>query len=695
MPLKSLYVGIHSTSSRPPTISEVGRRTSIDSAESIDNEEEEEEDLNPELRDYIYRGEPEATADAYQDHLSSSRSDDNSEEPPPNRYSLTKGMSFLSYLLTAPRNSFSLDSRSKSNAALESQLSMRSMESSSPRSLVDKSEVMNSPVLTRVPELTDDELEQELDSWDFNPDGQDNISDTGRLSPVLEEDTKAESEDDAPIKRSPERDSLRFRVKSSTEEVRSIGHAATYPLDDHGGDENSMIVLGSEDEDVDLNRATSLRLEPNALDQPLKGWRSPNLTPNASTRTPFASLSHRNRSRNRSVSLSAEDMFLETELDLELDDWKVPAEIDHILEDINLTDPDVDPPLQLPLRPSSRPRPSAQPQIRRKESAAKSVASPSEEENSFYRDASEDSIPVREIIGRTDQSFASTSSNVSTNDLAAGLYEESKASFEAPPPPQLLSPSADIKFSTFSPFIRKPSMIFQQSNEDLSDGVKTPTREETLEQSGENKREFMESIRRGDAYHARLMLLNGQVGSDDFSAEEASKTILWCVQNLDKLDHAEDTLRLLIEGFHGDVNYRSMKSESGAPPIMLSLRRPDIGRFLMAKGADIFLKDRSGTHALAASISAKQSWLIEEFADSEQEEALFSDPDETKLREYVSWLVLAGYGTKLAKHINRGEITITAAQATILFSQCSENFASMKEPVETYELLERLMSSAL
>ena len=687
MPLKPLYVGIHSTSSRPPSISEVGRRSSIDSVESLD--EDEEEDLNPELRDYIYRGEPLATSDAYHDHIS--RSDDGVEEPAPNRYSLTKGMSFLSYLLTNPRGSFNLDSRSKSSANLDSQHSSRSLESS-PRSPVDKSDGLLSHPLTRVAEPTEDDLEKEFDGWDFKPESKDDISDTGRLSPVLEEDVKADSEDDVPINRSPGRDSLRFRVRNSLEDVRSIGRAVTYPFDDHGGDDNTFIDLNAE---FELNRTASLRLEPNDNDQPLKGWRSPNLTPNSSTRTPFASLTHRSSSRNRSFSLSAEDMFLESKLDLELDSWKVPAEIDHILEDINLTDLDVEPPLQLPLRSSSRPRPSAQPRLRRKESAVTSVDSPSEDESSFYRDASEDSIPIREIIGRPDRSFASTSSNVSTNDLAEGLYEESKAAYEVPPPPPLLSPSADIKFSTFSPFIRKPSMIFQQSNEDLSDGVKTPTREDCLEQTTNNKREFVESIRRGDAYHARLMLLNGQVDGDDFTPEEASKTILWCVQNLDKLAHAEDTLRLLVEGLHGDVNYRSVKSETGAPPIMLCLHRPDIGRLLMSKGADIFLKDRSGTHALAASVSGKRLWLIEEFADSDQEEALFSDPDETKLREYVSWLVLAGYGKKLAKHIDRGEITVSAAQATILFSQCSDNFASMKEPVETYELLERLMSSAL
>ena len=672
------------------------------------NDEDDEEDLNPELHDYIYRGETDATTtDAYQEHLSSSRSDDGVEAAPANRYSLTKGMSFLSYLLTNPRGSFNIDHRSKSSAALEGQVSPNSSEPSS-RVINDDGNASKSSSLPKANELTDEELERELDTWDFSAEGKDNISETGRLSPVFEEDIRADassSDEEAPVELSPNRDSIKgkspliFKVRSSSGDIKSISHAATYPLDDHGGDENTIIVLEpkispkSSDGMHDI-RATSLRLEPNVLDQTLKGWRSPNLTPNASTRTPFATLSRQSSSRNRSVSLTAEDIFLESELDLELDGWKVPVEIDHILEDMNLDNLDIEQPIVFPVKSNSRTRPSAQPNRRGTGNATKAVEFQSDEDNSFYRESSEDSIPIGDIVGRARLSSASTSSNVSTNDLREGLDEESKSAFERSHP-AIDSPSTDIKFSTFSPFIRKPSLIFQRSADDLSDGIRTPTREETVEDSMSTKRELIDSIRRGDAYHVRLMLLNGRVSAEDLIPEEASKTILWCVQNLEDLDHAEDTLRLLIESFNGDVNYRSIKSETGAPPLMHCIHRPDIGRFLMSKGADIFLKDRSGTNALAASITKNQTWLVEEFADSEQEASLFNDPDETKLREYVAWLVFAGYGTKLAKHISNGDVTISAAQATILFSQCSENFSNMKEPVETYELLERLMASAL
>jgi hypothetical protein len=156
-----------------------------------------------------------------------------------------------------------------------------------------------------------------------------------------------------------------------------------------------------------------------------------------------------------------------------------------------------------------------------------------------------------------------------------------------------------------------------------------------------------------------------------------------------------ETVRLLVETLHADVNYRDVKSGSGESALMLCVNKPDVGRYLLSKGADIFLKDRKGESAISATLTKQNLWLLEEYCDSEQETEMLGDSNETRLREYVSWLAFAGYATQLEKLIRRGDVMVTAAQATILMELCASNFKHMQEPVETYELLDKLMSTAL
>lgn len=152
-----------------------------------------------------------------------------------------------------------------------------------------------------------------------------------------------------------------------------------------------------------------------------------------------------------------------------------------------------------------------------------------------------------------------------------------------------------------------------------------------------------------------------------------------------------------MELFQANVNYQEIQSGQGEPPLLLCTDHnpPEIGRYLMSKGASIFAKDRSGVSPLSKTISKNKFWLVEEFFDSEEEKSLFVDSDETKLKEYVSWLFFAGYGSRIARFMREEGVTVSAAQAIIYFEQCAVNFKNMQEPVETYELLEKLMSSAL
>ena len=64
--------------------------------------------------------------------------------------------------------------------------------------------------------------------------------------------------------------------------------------------------------------------------------------------------------------------------------------------------------------------------------------------------------------------------------------------------------------------------------------------------------------------------------------------------------------------------------------------------------------------------------------------------NELLINKYVACLILGGYGTRALSLIKSGDAHITPNEATALFSICHGNFENMKEPVETFELLEYL-----
>jgi hypothetical protein len=705
LPLRPLYVGLHNTASKPPlpSIQEVGRRLSLDSADS----DSEEEDLNKEIREYFYQPEvhahPADNKGSYGHWRSSTDSADSGVSHESDRGALTKGMSFLSYLLATPRQSAGpLQRPSIFGDSLRGSLFGDSSRPSSERLSTDS---LGAAVKAKEPEVvtppplegkedsltplgamptTEEELEQQMQGWDFNTSS-------------------------TPIRGSPSDLNGSFAIHTK-QPFESLLRSATYPaIDDHGGSDELVLSLDYGDSTDDQyrdwrsRRARSFRLEPDVRDQLLGAWKSPNLVSNSATHTPLSPRPPLNRAAQ---SLSGKGLCLEDEVDEELDLWKVPAEIDHVLEDINEDGLEIIFPDPVPTRSVNKPRPSRQPR-RRQRSVVKAAVGTDEEEDEqeFYRDGSEDSVRIGDIVGRgsIDSELSLQSGFSETVELSEeGTTEMNRvqepATVKPPAAPHCPDMSIEIKSSAFSPFNRRPSTIFLPVDPH-AEGARTPPRREIGEVAGvsgpSKKSEFLAVIREGDAYHARLHALNNASLVDEVSPEEASRLLMRSIRRIGELAQPLETLRLLIETFKADVNFRDLRGETGAPPLMQCLDRPDVGRFLIYKGADVFVKDRKGLNAIAATVPKNEYWVLEEFADSDQETALFSDPDETKLKEYVAWLVFAGYGTKLKRHIHNGDVTVTAAQAAILFSQCSENFGNMREPVETYELLEKLMSSAL
>lgn len=66
------------------------------------------------------------------------------------------------------------------------------------------------------------------------------------------------------------------------------------------------------------------------------------------------------------------------------------------------------------------------------------------------------------------------------------------------------------------------------------------------------------------------------------------------------------------------------------------------------------------------------------------------DADRTIIKRFVTGLILVGYGVKAAQILATGQVGYTVEEATELLSSCSGNFEQMHEPMETFELLERL-----
>jgi len=71
------------------------------------------------------------------------------------------------------------------------------------------------------------------------------------------------------------------------------------------------------------------------------------------------------------------------------------------------------------------------------------------------------------------------------------------------------------------------------------------------------------------------------------------------------------------------------------------------------------------------------------------------DGDKSIIKRYVTGLILVGYGIKAGQIISTGHVEYTPDEATELLSSCSGNFSQMHEPMETFELLERLGAEIL
>eukprot|EP01032_Pedospumella_encystans_P018906 gene18906-21507_t len=154
---------------------------------------------------------------------------------------------------------------------------------------------------------------------------------------------------------------------------------------------------------------------------------------------------------------------------------------------------------------------------------------------------------------------------------------------------------------------------------------------------------------------------------------------------------ADATLKLLVDKLRANVN---SLAEDGTHKSLLHYMvesdRQSLGKLLIVRGADILLEDATGICPLALSLSQKQDWVLTEYQRSgRQDQLLVSTNNDTKLK-LATHLIFAGYSQQAGVVIRQGNLQVTPAEASHWLSSCRGNFENMKDPIETFELLESL-----
>ena len=147
-------------------------------------------------------------------------------------------------------------------------------------------------------------------------------------------------------------------------------------------------------------------------------------------------------------------------------------------------------------------------------------------------------------------------------------------------------------------------------------------------------------------------------------------------------------MTFLVETMKANVNIRDIE---GRTPLFSVFNAPDLGKFLLSKGADVFITDDSGLTVLRLCMEYGENWIIKEFQELGGELAILNDT--RRVAEYFRALILGGFAARAEMFVDRGHIQVTSELATQLMEEAKGNFDRMKDPVETVELLLRLGAS--
>jgi hypothetical protein len=172
--------------------------------------------------------------------------------------------------------------------------------------------------------------------------------------------------------------------------------------------------------------------------------------------------------------------------------------------------------------------------------------------------------------------------------------------------------------------------------------------------------------------------------------DQSSELMLQCFKEPGSLIHDDQTLKVLLDTLRADVNH--VESDTSRTLLHYTVEQGErkLARILVAKGADVLMEDNTGTSALAMSLRLKQDWVLAEFQSSGRMVQLLQSDDTDRKTRLAKCLILAGHSQLAAEVIRLGGLQFTAAEASQLLASCRGNFEDMKDPIETFELLESL-----
>lgn len=198
---------------------------------------------------------------------------------------------------------------------------------------------------------------------------------------------------------------------------------------------------------------------------------------------------------------------------------------------------------------------------------------------------------------------------------------------------------------------------------------------------------LLSSIHNGDVEKVHEILDESRGCSVVGPAEASTLLLQYASGMIEEVPRPLYTMIILIDFLQADVNATDAARRT---PLHYLTHNPELGALLLERGADILQCDETDTCPLSLSLNSDQDWLLNRFEACGGEARLLQGGSADALFKYATFLILAGYSKKAETIIRKGRVTITPDDATALLSSCTGNFEKMKEPVETYELLESL-----
>ena len=181
-------------------------------------------------------------------------------------------------------------------------------------------------------------------------------------------------------------------------------------------------------------------------------------------------------------------------------------------------------------------------------------------------------------------------------------------------------------------------------------------------------------------------------GSLRVTPDVATVLLLKLAEDPNSVTEPLETLVLLVDKLGANVNAADLDLMT---PLHSLFSSPALGRFILSRGGDVLVKDGNGDSVLSLCAEYDYSWVLSAFMSMHGREARLLE-DTEKAHEYaVILLTMWGFGGRVGELIKEGLVTFSGDEALELLDCCTNNFENMKEPIETFELLESLILKGL